>query len=241
MSATHRPPVLAEARVLVLANEPLVRELVRLTLNHGVFVTKDVATPADASRALAQWQPHIAIVDMDLAGTELLSRLGGDPSAGTRIPVVGLTRRADLKAMLAAFEQGVDDIMAMPFSSEELLARVVVTVRRTYGENVTSKPILILRELELDLLNRTVRIGGHDLHLTALEQSLLYLLATNAGELLTRDQILDTLWGANYVAESNVVDRHVRNLRAKLRDNARKPQFIATVPGQGYRFIAPAA
>jgi two-component system response regulator MtrA len=236
-----RTPVLAEARVLVLANEILVSELVRLTLNHGAFVTRSVSTSASAVRALAQWRPHVAIVDVDLAGSELLSRLGGDPAEGARIPVVGLTRRADLKAMLAAFEKGVDDIMAMPFSSEELLARVVAIIRRTYGQNVTTKPVLVLRELELDLLNRTVRIGGQDLHLTALEQSLLYLLATNAGRLITRDQILDTLWGSNHVAESNIVDRHVRNLRAKLRDDYRNPQFIATVPGQGYRFIAPAA
>jgi DNA-binding response OmpR family regulator len=241
MSATDRSPFLAEARVLVLANDPLVRELVRLTLNHGVFVTMDVSTPADATRAMARWQPHVAIVDMDLAGSELLSRLDGDPAAGTRVPVVGLTRRADLRAMLAAFEQGVDDIMAVPFSSEELLARVAVVIRRTSGHNVTTSPVLVVHELELDLANHTVRIGGHDLHLTALEQSLLYLLATNPGQLITRDQILDALWGSNYVAESNVVDRHVRNLRAKLRDDYRNPQYIATVPGQGYRFITPAA
>ena len=83
-----------------------------------------------------------------------------------------------------------------------------------------------------------MRAGTSSLHLTSVEQSLLYLLAANPGELLSRDQIMDALWGADYVAESNVVDRHIRNLRAKLQDDWHKPRFIDTVPGRGYRFIA---
>jgi DNA-binding response OmpR family regulator len=151
--------------------------------------------------------------------------------------VVGLTRRGDLKTKLAAFEQGVDDIMTVPFSPEELLARVLVITRRTYGQSLPLRPVLKLGELELDILHRRVRVGGHELHLTGLEQALLYLLAGNAGRLITRDEILDTLWGADYIAESNIVDRHVRNLRAKLQNDWRHPRFIATIPGRGYRFI----
>jgi two-component system response regulator VicR len=83
----------------------------------------------------------------------------------------------------------------------------------------------------------TVRVGGTELHLTSLQQSLLYLLAANAGQLLTPDQILDDLWGTDYVAESNVVDRHVRDLRAQLQNGWRSPRHIATVPGKGYHFI----
>jgi DNA-binding response OmpR family regulator len=71
-----------------------------------------------------------------------------------------------------------------------------------------------------------------------MELSLLYLLAANAGQVVTREQILDTLWGSDYIAASNIVDRHVRNLRAKLQDDWRRPRFIATIPGRGYRFIA---
>jgi DNA-binding response OmpR family regulator len=79
------------------------------------------------------------------------------------------------------------------------------------------------------------------LHLTSLEQSLLYLLAANAGQLVTREQILDNLWGVDYAPGSNVVDRHVRNLRTKLQDDWRRPRFIATVLGRGYRFVPTAA
>ena len=102
---------------------------------------------------------------------------------------------------------------------------------------MTFTPGIKLGELEIDILNRTVHSGSSELHLTSLEQSLLYLLAANAGRTVTREEILDTLWGVDYVAESNVVDRQIRNLRARLQDDWRQPRFIATVPGRGYRFL----
>ena len=129
--------------------------------------------------------------------------------------------------------------MTVPFSPEELLARVLVITRRTLRPGrPRSTRCSRLGELEIDILHRRVRAGSSELHLTGLEQSLLYLLAANAGRVVTRDEILDALWGVDYVAESNVVDRHVRNLRAKLQNDWRKPRFIATVPGRGYRFVA---
>jgi two-component system KDP operon response regulator KdpE len=92
-------------------------------------------------------------------------------------------------------------------------------------------------ELEIDLLHRRARVAGRELQLTPLELSLLYLLAINAGRVLTRDEILDQIWGGDFLAGSNVIDRHVRDLRAKLGDDWRRPRYIATVPGTGYRFV----
>src|SRR5450759_2756932 len=110
-------------------------------------------------------------------------------------------------------------------------------MRRTYRDTLMFTPVLRLGGLEIDILNRRVRAGDTELHLTSLEQSLLYLLAANAGRLLTRDEILDHLWGTDYVAGSNVVDRHIRNLRVKLQKHPQRPQYIATVTGRGYRFV----
>ena len=98
-------------------------------------------------------------------------------------------------------------------------------------------PVIRFGEMEIDILHRRVRVDSHDLHLTPLELSLLYLLAANAGRVVTRDEILDDLWGGDYAAESNVVDRQIRTLRAKLQDDWRRPRYIATVPGKGYRFV----
>ena len=232
-----RPGIQGEARVLVVIDQPLLAEVVRLTLNHGVYVTQDTDNVDQAMHTLADWHPHLVVVDIEVGGRQLLGRLEGAPGKGTRIPVLALTRRGDLKTKLDAFEHGVDDIMTMPFSPEELLARVIVITRRTYGGHIPLRPVLKLGEMEIDILNRRVRVGDDDLHLTGLEQSLLYLLAANAGRLITRDEIMDTSWGVDYAAGSNVVDQHIRSLRSKLQNDWRKPRFIVTVPGKGYRFI----
>src|SRR5918911_4688843 len=174
---------------------------------------------------------------MDFAHGHMLDHLGDTMPGKARLPVVALTRRGDLKTKLAAFAWGVDDILTVPFSPEELLARVLAVMRRSYGAEMAFTPTIRLGELEIDILNRRVRAGPSELHLTGLEQALLYLLAANAGQVVSRDEILDALWGEDYVAESNVVDRHIRSLRAKLQNDWRRPRFIATVPGKGYRFL----
>jgi DNA-binding response OmpR family regulator len=237
-----KPPTFqpdSPARVLVLMDQNVIAEMINLTLNHGRYVTRGAKKMADAVELLKDWQPHLAVVDMDLAGNQFMKHIGtAEPAAGERLPVLALTRRGDLKTKLAAFDQGVDDIMTVPFSPEELLARVLALTRRTYGAAVKLTPVIKVGELEINILDRHVKAGSSELHLTSVEQSLLYLLAANAGRLLTRNDIMDALWGTDYVAESNVVDRHIRNLRAKLQDDWRKPRFIATEPGRGYRFIA---
>jgi DNA-binding response OmpR family regulator len=223
--------------VLLVLDPPIVVEFIKLTLHHGVYATRTVTMADEVGAVVTEWQPHMAIVDMDLGGAQIMALLSARPVGGMHLPVIGLTRRGDLKNKLAALQAGVDDILTVPFAPEELLARVIALVRRAYRHAVTFTPIIKLGELEIDILNHTVRAGNSELHLTSLEQSLLYLLAANAGRVLTREEILDTLWGVDYVAESNVVDRQIRNLRARLQDDWRQPRFIATVPGRGYRFL----
>jgi DNA-binding response OmpR family regulator len=232
-------PERAPTRVLVVLDQPAVAELVRLTLGHGVFETRQAVSAAEALVVIGRWRPHLVLLDMELEGVDgarVLERIVPGGPGGT-IPAIALTRRGDLRTKLEAFERGVDDIMTLPFLPEELLARVIALVRRSYPDAAAFAPVIRLGELEIDILHRSVRAGAAELHLTALEQSLLYLLAANAGRVVTRAEILDALWGADYVAESNVVDRQVRNLRARLRDDWRQPRFIATVPGRGYRFL----
>ena len=231
-------PAKSPARVLVMVDQPLLVEVIRLTLDHGDYVTREAEDVSEATTALEAWQPHLAVIDFDIGGDVLMRRMAPVGTGGaTRVPVLALTRRGDLKTKLAAFEHGADDVMTIPFSPEELLARVLVITRRVLGESAPFNPVLKLGEIEIDILHRRVRAGASEVYLTGLEQSLLYLLAANAGHVVARGEILDALWGVDYVSESNVVDRHVRNLRAKLQNDWRKPRFIETVPGKGYRFI----
>jgi DNA-binding response OmpR family regulator len=227
-------------RVLLLLDREVLARVVALALSHGAYATRTVPTVAEAVAVAGAWRPHLAVVDMDAGGAAFLAQTGAPvaaAAAGGRLPVVALTRRGDLRTTLDAFERGVDDLLTIPFPPEELVARAGAVLRRTYGQAAPFAPVIRRGELELDLLNRRVRVGGHDLRLTALEQSLLYLLAANADRVLTREEILDHLWGTDFVAESNVVDRHVRNLRAKLQNDWREPRYVATVPGRGYRFL----
>ena len=120
------------------------------------------------------------------------------------------------------------------------VARALAVMRRTYGDAIPFIPVIKVGGLEIDLLNQQVRAGALKLNLTTIEQALLYLLASNPGKTLNRETILDALWGADYVAESNLVDRHIRNLRVKLKDSWRRPRYIETLPGKGYRFLATA-
>jgi two-component system response regulator RstA len=222
--------------VLVLANRPSLVSRIKTALNHSAFTAPAVSTIADDANGVADW--HLAIVDVDFGGAQVMALLGHKRLSGKRVPVIGLTHRADLHTRQAAYDAGMDDILIVPFAPEVLRARVNAIVRRTYSEAVTFTPVIKLGELEIDILTRTVRVGNSALHLTSSERSLLYFLAANAGRVVSRDEILNTLWGMDYLAESNVVDRQIRNLRARLNDDWRNPRFIATVQGRGYRFLA---
>ena len=221
------------ARVLVMVEQPLIVEVIKLTLNHGVYVTREAQNVSEATAVLGDWQPHLAVIDMDIGGGLLLQQMasgdgGADADPG---PGVDAARGSEDQAgrLRAGRRRHHDDPVLARGAARPRAGHHPPRPRRA----VPFDPVLRLGEIEIDILHRQVRAGSSELHLTGLEQSLLYLLAARAGQVVTRDEILDALWGVDYVSESNVVDRHVRNLRAKLQNDWRKPRFIATVPGRG--------
>jgi DNA-binding response OmpR family regulator len=217
----------------------VVVDLIELTLNHGIFVVRAARSLADAEQIMTTWHPHMIVVDMDHDDSAaFVQRLGvSDNTRRSVTPILGLTRRGDLATKLKAFDLGVDDILTVPFVPEELLARTLAMTRRATGIDRPIIPTIQIGDVHIDILKREVRFGQSAISLSGLEQSLLYLLASRAGQVVSREEILDIIWGADYVAESNIVDRHIRNLRLKLHDMYRHPRFIATVPGQGYQFV----
>jgi two-component system KDP operon response regulator KdpE len=222
--------------LLVISDKPLANTI-DLTLRHGHYLRRITATVNDAKASIANWKPDLLLVDIDTeagAGIQLVDEARNHGPMG----VIALTRRSDLRGKLDAFERGADDYIGIPFVPDDLVARARAVIRRTHGSAGELVPRLRIGDLEIDVLNRKVLAGEHELHLTSLEQALLYLLAANAGSILTREQILDALWGTDFVIESNVVDRHVRALRAKLQNDWHKPRYIETVPGAGYRFVS---
>jgi len=219
----------------ILVMTPLLARLVGASLQHGRFETRDTTEPAEYRRLLRDWRPQLVVVDLDHHSRFV--QIAGGTMHG-QPPLLGLTRKRDTAIKLRAFEDGVDDLIEVPFTLDEIVARSIALVRRTHGMAVPVVRRIRLDSLEVDLLDQHVRVDGKTLTLTVLEQALLYLLASNAGEVLSRDDILTNIWGQDFDLESNVVDRHVRSLRVKLGDEWRRPTYIETVPGQGYRFIA---
>lgn len=224
-------------RVLIALGDVALANTVGFTLRHGAYEQRFATAVDEAKAALANWKPDLLILDIDLeggAGIQLID----EARATAPVGVIALTRRSDLRGKLDAFERGADDYIGIPFVPDDLVARCRAVLRRAHGIAGQLVPTLRIGDLEIDVLNRKVLAGDHELHLTSLEQALLYLLAANAGSTLTREQILDSLWGTDFVIESNVVDRHVRALRAKLQNDWHRPRYIETVTGSGYRFVA---
>jgi DNA-binding response OmpR family regulator len=214
---------------------PQLARLVGTSLQHGRFETRNTTEPAEYRRILRDWRPQLVILDLDQQARFV--RLAGGTMHG-QPPLLGLTRKRDTALKLRSFEDGVDDLIEVPFTLDEIVARSIALVRRTHGIAVPVVRRIRLDSLEVDLLDQRVRVDGKTLSLTVLEQALLYLLASNAGSVLSRDDILTSIWGEDFDVESNVVDRHVRSLRAKLGDEWQRPNYIETIPGQGYRFVA---
>jgi DNA-binding response OmpR family regulator len=223
-------------RALLVIGDKALANTVDLTMRHGRYDRRVAGTVDEGMIAIESWKPHLLVVNIDAESGRAI-QLIDEARAHGQIGVIALTRRSDLRGKLDAFERGADDYIGIPFVPDDLVVRAQAVIRRTLGSAGELVPRMRIGDLEIDVLNRKVLAGAHELHLTSLEQALLYLLAANAGSVLTREQILDALWGTDFVIESNVVDRHVRALRAKLQDDWHKPRYIETVAGEGYRFV----
>ncbi len=208
--------------------------LLTLTLQHGRYETKRTTNPQECRDAVSEWAPHIAFIDLDLF-EPFIDIIGRGLTHG-HTPILAFTRRRDTALKLSAYERGADDIVEVPFTLDEIVARPFALLRRAHGMAVTIVPRIRLDGLEVDLIEQRASVGGRTLHLTPIQQTLLYLLAANAGKALSREDLLATIWGGEFEIESNVVDRHIRELRVKLNDEWRAPRYIETVPGAGYRF-----
>lgn len=230
-SPTKMPP-----RVALLAG-PLIGNLMRLVLGHIEADCRIVSSQAELKRLIREGWPQIVLADLD-----------EHPHApewcrydGVVLPCVGLTRRRETLAKLEAYERGAYDVIEVPFTPDEIVVRTMASFARAHGHRPTLRPRLRVGVFEMDLTEETVRMDSTALRLTLLEQTLLYLFLANPSETLDRERILTNVWAVSSAVTSNVIDRHIRDLRVKLGESWRAPRLIETVPGQGYRFIGDAA
>ena len=224
------------ARVLVVTSRVGLAGEVRVALNHGAFHTQVAENSSDAASILHSWRPNLAVVEMELDGGRVMDMLTEDPSREGHVPVIAVTDRGDHAATLEAFARGVDDILVTPFDPAELIVRTIAVIRRAYSADVPLVPTIRIGEIEADLRNRSVRVGDLLVHLSHTQARLLYFMLGNVGRRLTQEEILLEVWGQDAPPDSNVVARHIRELRQLLQNSHTHPRFIQTIPG-GYRFI----
>jgi DNA-binding response OmpR family regulator len=225
-------------RCLIVTEDLFLARLVDLCMDHGEYLRKHVSNASEAEKAIDEWWPHLVLLDIDIddgRGVGLVDRWKG---RGVRLPILGLTHRNTIAARLGAFERGIDDLLVVPFPPEELVARSIGVMRRVHGREVTFIPEISIGQLRIDLLHQRLRADDRELELTPIEKALLYILAANAGETMSRDRLLDYIWGLDRELGSNLIDRHVADLRAKLGDDRKEPRFIRTIPGHGYSYVA---
>jgi DNA-binding response OmpR family regulator len=222
--------------ILVVDDEPSIVEVVSLYLVREGFT---VLTATDGESALSiarEHSPDLIVLDIMLprrSGLEITRELRADRS----VPIILLTARGDEADRIVGLELGADDYIVKPFSPREVVARVKAVLRRTSRVAVDETPkVISLGDMVIVPHERAVRIARRDVDLTAKEFDLLHFLASHPRQVFTRDQLLDRVWGTEYIADQSTVTVHVRRLREKIEDDPSRPKYVVTVWGVGYKF-----
>lgn len=228
------PPSSSKPQVkVVLLAQQLLGGLVSVVLRHVDAECRPAASQAEVRQLLTTWSPDILIADLDkYERAPEWTRIDG-----TSIPCLGLTRRRETMAKLEAFERGVADVIEIPFTPDEIVVRTVAALMHSSGRKPEIQSRVRIGRFEMELEEPRILLNDGILKLTLLEQSLLYVFLAHPGQTLSREDILTNIWGSQSAVTSNVIDRHIRDLRVKLQEKWREPKFIATDPGKGYRFV----
>jgi two-component system KDP operon response regulator KdpE len=223
-------------RVLIVEDDPNIVDLMRANLTVRGF---DTLVSVDGSKALALLeteQPDMVLLDLTLPevdGFELCRQIREQ----SNVAIIVVSARGGERDKVTALNMGADDYMTKPFGIEELLARILATLRRTRpAEAVTeaAPSVITIGNVEIDLVGQLVRLAGKQVHLTPTEFALLRELALNRGKLLSRAHLLRRVWGRGYETETEYVRVYIRRLRAKLEPPG-SPPLIVTQPRAGYR------
>lgn len=220
--------------ILVVDDEPDLLELVRFNLDRAGFRVETAASGEEALARLRRSTPDLLVLDLmlpDLSGEEVCRRLRANPSLAG-LPVIMLTAKSEEVDRVVGFELGADDYVTKPFSPRELVLRVQALLRRSYEAAASSAP-LERGLLRLDPERHRCSVEGEEVELTAKEFQLLEALMRRPGRVMTREKLLDEVWGSDIAVTTRTIDTHLKRLREKLGEAA---ELIQTVRGLGYRF-----
>jgi DNA-binding response OmpR family regulator len=226
-------------KILLVDDEKAITANLRPFLERSGFLIEIAADGEEALEQIHGFDPDLIVLDVlmpRLDGREVLRRLR---RAGNWTPVILLTQVGESTERAMALEEGADDYLNKPFDPHELVARIRAVIRRARPGQppLASAQQLVSGELRLDRRSRRAYMGPEELHLTPKASALLEYLMTHPDELLSRDRLLDVVWGWDYPAGTRTVDTRIAEIRRALDDDPSDPLYIETVPGQGYRFV----
>ncbi len=222
-------------RVLVVEDEQMVAEVVSRYLRRDGYEVTVQHDGAQALAGFAELAPDLVVLDVmlpGLDGLEVCRRI----RAQNETPIIMLTARADELDKLLGLGLGADDYVTKPFSPRELVARVRTVLRRAGRQSAADAETLRFGTLRIDRRRRLVENERGPVTLTAREFDLLFFLAAHAGQVFSREQLMDSVWDYTYAGDADTVTVHIRRLRAKLEVDPARPRYIKTVWGVGYKF-----
>lgn len=227
------------AKILVVDDEPTYRDALAFNLRRDGY---QVAVAADGVAAVAAFEtesPDLILLDLmlpGLSGIEVCKRV----RATSNVPIIMVTAKDDEVDKVVGLEVGADDYLTKPYSYRELVARIRAVLRRTSPtDKVEAEPPAVLEvgDLTLDSDAHVVTVGGTPVQMPLREFELLEMFMENPGRVLTRAQILDRIWGLDYIGDTKTLDVHVKRIRAKIEEDPAHPQVLITVRGLGYKLV----
>ena len=223
-------------KILIIEDEPNIRELVLYNLQANGYEGIEAEDGIMGITMVHTEKPDLILLDIMLPGKNGYDICRELRSEGNNTPIIMLTAKTEEIDKVLGLEFGADDYISKPFGIRELMARIKAVLRRYETVVHESAPagehILKINDLEINIERHQVTVGGHSVDLTLKEFELLSYLAENRGHVLTRDQLLDKVWGIEYAGETRTVDVHIRYLRKKLGD---EDKYIETIRGKGYK------
>jgi two-component system, OmpR family, response regulator VicR len=222
-------------RILLVDDEPLILKGLKYTLEQEDYETESAMDGEEALEKFFSQSFDLILLDVmlpKLDGLSVCQRI----REHSNVPIIMLTAKGEDMDKILGLEYGADDYMTKPFNILEVKARIKTILRRAGNTVTEEKKVIRVRDLEVNLLKRTVTLGGKEVRLTAKEFDLLHLFITNRGKVFSREELLENVWKYDYAGEDRTVDVHIRRLREKIERNTAEPEFILTKWGVGYYF-----
>jgi DNA-binding response OmpR family regulator len=228
-------------RILIADDDQAIRKFIRVNLEARDFEILTAVDGDEALKMIEKEMPDLIILDI------MMPKMDGftvcqQVREWSRIPIIMLSARDSEQDKVRCLDCGADDYLTKPFSLQELLSRIKAVLRRSEGtKDKLLQSNFRLNDLEVDLNNNKVLLGGQDIRLTGTEHKLLVYLTVNAGRVITSDQLLEKVWGEDFIGEDRLLQVNICRLRRKLKESARNSKYILTRPGIGYYVPKPDA